>query len=63
MEHGIYRFPRERLAALIERLAFPPNPQVLLAYAEEATRRFAAEYAALDAGAWRLPLAAERAAR
>ncbi len=49
--------------ALIERLAFPPNPQVLLAYAEEATRRFAAEYAALDAGAWRLPLAAERAAR
>jgi len=48
--------------ALIERLAFPPNPQVLLAYAEEATRRFAAEYAALDAGAWRLPLAAERAA-
>lgn len=48
--------------ALIERLAFPADPPALLRGAEEATRRFAAEFAALDAGEWRLPSAAERKA-
>ncbi|MBM4117258.1 hypothetical protein FJ251_05865 [bacterium] len=49
--------------ALIERLAFPADPPALLRGVEEATQRFVAEYAALDAGEWRLPSAAERAAR